>query len=44
MNEQLLMVVVFGSIVAGLGLFASYMEYRQKEQERRKNQGDQPAH
>jgi hypothetical protein len=44
MNEQLLMVVVFGSILAGLGLFASYMEYRQKEQERRENQGDRSTH
>jgi hypothetical protein len=41
MTEQELMIVLCGSIVAAVGLFASYMDFRQKERESRENQGDQ---
>jgi hypothetical protein len=35
MTEQELMILICGSIVAAVGLFASYMDSRQKELERR---------
>jgi hypothetical protein len=35
MTEQELMILICGGIVAAVGLFASYMDSRQKELERR---------
>jgi hypothetical protein len=41
MNEQLLMMVVFGSILVGFGVFASYMAGRQEDRERREEKSGQ---
>jgi hypothetical protein len=44
MTEQEFMIVIYGGLIAAFGIFASYMDYRQKERESREAQADQGTH